>query len=124
MQHKTLVRCLLGIAALLFLTAAPDGGGIGWMFAFIFAFFVLTPGVLISRIVAANGTPVSERDVMVGMALLYAIVVVSLFVRALMAHRAENDDRCRLLVFKGVLLTALPIAGAMSMQGMARYWPA
>lgn len=123
MSHRTFIRCLLAIGALILVATWPPGVLLGVFFGFGLAFFVAGPSWAISAALQANGIAMDFKQVMLAIAGLYAVMVACLAIAAALAWQRANPDLGRLLCAKAALFGALPLVAWLSMQTMADAWP-
>ena len=109
----------------LILLSIPEGTGalIGVFFGFGLAFFVAAPGWALSATLQHNGMTVGFKELMVGLAALYGLMVLGLALSGWIAFRRGRPERGRLWTAKAALFAALPLIAYFSLNAMQAAWP-
>ena len=124
MSSRALRWSLLAIAFLILLSIPEETGAmIGVFFGFGLAFFVAAPSWMLSAALARNGMAVDFKDVMMGLAVLYALMVFGLALAAWIAFSRGRPEQARALTAKAALFGALPVMAFFSLDAMQSAWP-
>jgi hypothetical protein len=115
---------LMAIGTLILLSI-PEGSGalIGVFVGSGLAFFVAAPGWALSAVLQRNGVIVGFKELMVGLAILYCVIVVGLALSGWIAFRRGRPERGRLWIAKAALFAALPLVAYFSLNAMQAAWP-
>ena len=96
---------------------------IGVFFGFGLAFFVAAPGWALSAALQGTGVAVSFKELMVGLAALYVLMVFGLALTGWIAFGRGRPERGRLWIAKAALFAALPLMAFFSLNAMQAAWP-
>jgi hypothetical protein len=123
MSPRALIWSLAAIAVLILLSVPElPGALIGIFFGIALAFFVAGPAWVLSAAMGKIGVVASFETVMVGFAVLYAILVVALALAATIAFRNAQPNAARLFVAKTALFAALPVMAFFSSHALQAAW--
>ena len=107
------------------LLSIPEGTGalIGVFFGFGLAFFVALPAWALSAALQQSGVAIGIEELLIGLAVLYALMVFSLALNGWIAFGQGRPERGRRWIAKAALFAALPLAAFFSLNAMQAAWP-
>ena len=124
MSSRAFNWSLLAIGALILLSIPEATGALmGGFFGFGLAFFVAAPSWALRAALEHYGLTVDFKDLVVGLAGLYGVIVLGLAVGGWIAFRRGRPERGRVWLAKAALFAALPLMAFFSLNAMQAAWP-
>lgn len=124
MGRKTFIFCVVAIAIVVLLCAAPFPGAlIGFLFGVTVAFFVAPTVFIVTPFLQKLGLAITEKQLIYVLVALYGLATLAIFFKAWRAWRRNDLPETRLFGLQGILFTALPLMGLLSSQALVKAWP-